>query len=310
MKKLKFNKTGLIAKKNMSGYLFVAPFIIGILFFFLPSILDSLWYGFNDVKIDFSQITKTFVGIKNFQEALMEDVSFRVILLKAVKGMLLDTLIILIFSFFIANILNQKFIGRGVARMIFFLPVILTTGMVAAAEAGNGIFNAMTSVVGSATEAVDEFDKLGFAGNFSLEHFLMSSGISSSFTSVILYAVQNTYAIINSSGVQILIFISALQAISPSVFEAAKVEGATKWEEFWKITFPMLTPVIFVNIIYSIVDTFTNPVYGVMEYTRGIAFVKGRFGYASAISWLYFAIILFILGVITLVVTKRIHYLD
>ena len=132
-----------------------------------------------------------------------------------------------------------------------------------------------------------------------------SANLNSNITDVIVYAVENTYSVVNSSGVQILIFISALQAIPSSLFEASKVEGATKWEEFWKITFPMLTPMILVNIVYTIIDSFTNPKYEVLQYILDNSFTNSKgIGYACAMSWMI------CLGIICGVLSKRIHYLD
>lgn len=298
----------LAGQKSLYGYIFIIPFLIGFIAFFLPSVIDSLIYAFNDVKIDYSKINKTFIGFKNFKDSLLVDVNFRVYLTSAIKGMLLDALIVIIFSFFIANILNQKFIGRTIARVVFFLPVILSTGLVASVEfgAGRDLYNAM-ALAGENTGMVG---RLGGPILFNLKELLLSSGINSNISGAIVYAVSNTYNVVNASGVQILVFISALQAINPSIFEATKVEGATKWEEFWKITFPILTPMIFVNIVYSIVDTFTNPIYGVMSYIRDQAFISGRIGYASALSWIYFVIVMLTLGIITKIISKRISYLD
>lgn len=135
-------------------------------------------------------------------------------------------------------------------------------------------------------------------------------GLPASMVTIIQTIVSNMYDILNSSGVQILIFLSALQAINPSVFEAAKVEGATKWEEFWKITFPMLTPSLLVCVVYTIISTFTNPIYGVMDYIQDKAFSSGQMGYASALSWIYFIIIIVVLGVVAGIISKRVTYLD
>jgi ABC-type sugar transport system permease subunit len=126
----------------------------------------------------------------------------------------------------------------------------------------------------------------------------------------VIYAIDNTYSIVNSSGVQILIFLSALQSISPSIFESAKVEGATKWEEFWKITFPILTPMILVSTVYTIIDSFTNPRYRVLEYIRENAFASNRLGFASAMAWIFFLIIAVIIWMVFGLVSRRVHYLD
>lgn len=303
--KNKKNRIGLTERKNIKGYFFVLPFICGLVFIFLPSVIESLVYSFNKVTIAFGHIEMESVGMDNYIKAVTEDVGFREKLLSALKGITLDLLIVLVFSFFIANILNQKFIGRGAARMIFFLPVILSTGIVASVQVSNSSLIDMGTMGALSNEA----DKMGGLGAlFDMESFLMSSGLNSSLTSGIVYAIENTYNVINSSGVQILIFLSALQSISPSIFEAAHMEGATKWEEFWKITFPMISPMIFVAIVYTVVDTFTNPAYGLLDYIQDMAFGSSQMGYASAMSWIFFVIVMIFLGIITLLTSKRIRY--
>lgn len=300
----------LTVRKNRVGYVFVAPFIIGLVTIFIPTIIDSLRYSFGNVSIKFDSVETQFTGWSNFVYAFGVDIYYRQILLEAVQGMLLDTLIILLFSFFIANVLNQKFIGRGAARTIFFLPVILSAGIVSAAENGNMAMSMYESSSNNASAVAGAFGGGGLSAFFDLEGLISSINISPELVDTILYAVDNTYKIVNSSGVQILIFISALQSINPSVFEAAKVEGATKWEEFWKITFPLLTPMILVNIVYTVVDSFTNPAYRVLSYIQTQAFESNKLGYASALSWVYFLIVLVVLGVVWKLISRRIHYLE
>ena len=300
----------LTVRKNRVGYVFVAPFIIGLVTIFIPTIIDSLRYSFGNVSIKFDSVETQFTGWSNFVFAFGVDIYYRQILLEAVQGMLLDTLIILLFSFFIANVLNQKFIGRGAARTIFFLPVILSAGIVSAAENGNMAMSMYESSSNNASAVAGAFGGGGLSAFFDLEGLISSINISPELVGTILYAVDNTYKIVNSSGVQILIFISALQSINPSVFEAAKVEGATKWEEFWKITFPLLTPMILVNIVYTVVDSFTNPAYRVLSYIQTQAFESNKLGYASALSWVYFLIVLVVLGVVWKLISRRIHYLE
>lgn len=301
---------GLVAKKGLSGYLFILPFLIGVAFIFLPAVVQSFIYSLNTVTIELDGIKTEYVGFKNYYDAFMTDTQFRVILMTATKGILVDTAIIILFSFFIANVLNQKFIGRGVTRMIFFLPVILSVGIVANMEEANAAYNAM-GIVGE--ETAGGFDQLGMGAMFSTAMVLSNLGLPTSISSFIMTTINNTYNIVNSSGVQILLFLSALQGISPSLFEAAKVEGATKWEEFWKITFPMLTPMLLVNVVYTIIDTFINPNYGVMSYVQGKMYSTGSaagMGFAAAVSWIYFAIILVVLGVVTAIISKRVSYLE
>lgn len=310
MRQGKVNIKKLMKRKNRQGYFFVMPFIIGLAFVFVPTIAYSLIYSFSDVQINFNDVSSAFVGWRNYTDAFMVDVNFRQILLDAIKGMLGDTLIILMFSFFIANVLNQKFLGRGLARTIFFLPVILATGIVASAEAGNMLMNLYQASSNTGDAVASAFNSGGMSSFFNLKEMISSSNISPKLTNGILYAISNTYSIVNSSGVQILIFISALQSINPSIFEAVKVEGATKWEEFWKITFPILTPMILVNIVYTVVDSFTNPKYRILEYIQSQAFDNNRMGYSSALSWIFFVVILVVMGVMWGTISKRIQYLD
>lgn len=300
---------GLTERKNLKGYIFIMPFIIGLGLIFLPALFNSIRYAFSTVKINYADVKVSYTGWVNFTRPFTEDTNFIELMRNAMQGMLLDLVIITFFSFFIANILNQKFAGRGLARTIFFLPVLLATGIIAAADTNNmamDFFKSATNTGGSIASAFTN----GSSSFFDLKEMLMNANIGRSFAENILYAINNTYDIVNSSGVQILIFLSALQSIPPSIFEASKVEGATKWEEFWKITFPMLTPMILVNIVYTVVDSFANPKYKVLTYIRQTAFDNNQMGYASALAWFYFIAILLILGVIWGVIAKRIQYLD
>ena len=304
MKKRKLFSISLTTRKGMYGYVFISPLLVGLLFIFLPCLVQSFYYAFCDVQVGFNDVSTSFIGFGNFKSAFLSDVSYREILLETIRGTIIDTIIILSFSFFMASILNQKFVGRGLARAIFFLPVILSTGIVAAVDTStaSAIAESAGSAVGSA------FGGDSFSSFFDLETMLLSMNLPEGITSIIVYAVDNTYSVVNRSGVQILIFLSALQGIPASVFEASKMEGATKWEEFWKITFPMITPMILVNTVYTIIDSFTNPSYGMLEYVQKQMFSLNKMGYASAVSWVYFLIILIVLLCVFKITSKRIIY--
>lgn len=292
--------------QTWSGYLFISPFLIGVVFIFLPSLVESFRYSFNDVKIELEGMVQTLAGWENYRYAFLVDPDYRVLLVNGARGMVVDTILIMIFSFFVANILNQRFIGRSFARTVFFLPVILATGIVASITDNADIFNPMTIT----STTTGQFGSAGLTTLFSLRTFLYQMSLNDTVSTAVIYAVNNTYNIVNSSGVQILVFLAALQSISPSIFEASKVEGASKWEEFWKITFPIITPMIFVNIVYTIIDSFTNPIYGIMDYIRNQAFGAARIGYASALSWIYFAVILLVLGLSSWIFSRRMTYLE
>lgn len=296
-----------IGRVNNAGYLFVLPFLIGLAYFFLPAVWQSMVYMFSAVKIELGNVDVQFTGAANFKEMFLVDTKFRELLLNGVRAMLFDTIQILIFSFFIAAILTQDFIGRSAARAVFFMPVILSGGVMAAAIASaatgrynpGAIYGAVSSEFGSSGTAL-----------FDLQGFMLSVIPNETMTGIVSRAVNSTFTVINSSGVQILIFLTALHSISPSIFEASKVEGASKWEEFWKITFPMITPMIFVNIVYTVIDSFTNPAYGIYDYIRTQAFSMGKMGLASAMSWVYFVITMALLGIVALVSKRYTVYLD
>ena len=295
-------------KKNMAGDFFTMPVIIGLIFIFLPALVQSLIYAFCDVKIDFGDIQTEWIGIQNFYDAFLSDSEFIVLFVNAIRGMFFDSAVIILFSFFMSNVLNQKFAGRGICRVIFFLPVVLSMGIVADMEDANTMFNAMSALDESASASA--FDQLGMAAMFSISRMMEVMGLPMAMSNIIGTVLSNMYGILNASGVQILIFLSALQSISPSVFEAAKMEGATKWEEFWKITFPMLTPSLLVCVVYTVISTFTNPTYGVMDYVESQAFSSGKLGYASAVSWVYFVTVIVVLGIAAGIISKRVTYLD
>ena len=299
----------LSEKKNMAGYVFILPVVIGMIFIFLPALVNSLIYAFNNVTIGMGGVNMEPVGIQNFKDAFFTDANFIPVFISGIRGMFFDSAVIILFSFFMSNVLNQKFKGRGICRVIFFLPVVLSVGIVAEMEDANEMFNAMNGSLEEAS-ATGTFDQIGLSTLFNVAGLLQLMEVAASMTNMIGSVLTNMYGILNASGVQILIFLSALQSISPSVFEAAKMEGATKWEEFWKITFPMLTPSLLVCVVYTVISTFTNPVYGIMDYIQAQGFSGAKYGYASALSWIYFVVVIVVLGLATGIISKRVTYLD
>lgn len=297
MKKQKRFNLALKDRTALYGYLFVLPVLIGVIFIFFPNLLLSIRYAFSDVTISFSNVSTTFVGLGNFKRAFLEDTVYRQILLKTLKGASVDTIIILSFSFFVSTLLNQEFKGRAIARTIMFMPIVLSTGIILSTDVS----------LAESMETVGEEVSV-FATYFDLEKLLLSFNLPSSITGIIVYAVDGTYSILSRSGVQIMVFLSALQGISPSVFEAAKMEGASKWEEFWKITFPMIMPMILVNAIYTVIDSFVQPSYGMLDYVKYYMFGANDMGYASAVAWIYFILILIILVCLFKVTSKHIEY--
>ncbi|MDE6091534.1 MAG: sugar ABC transporter permease, partial [Ruminococcus sp.] len=218
--------------------------------------------------------------------------------------MLVETLwktpLIIIFSLFIAVILNQKFKGRTLARAVFFLPVIIVTGPV-------------YKIISNDIETSGNNDVSQFSTMLSTDligellEFLGVYGISDKMSSMISAVADNIFGIVWNSGIQIIIFLASLQNIPVSAREAAQIEGATSWEYFWKITFPYISPFILVNTIFTVIDSFTSPLNTVMERISDMR-NEWAFGEASAMSWIYFIIVMSAIGIIVFIADKFVFY--
>ena len=298
-KKIRKKSVSLDKKKARAGYLFVLPFIIGFLLIYIPIIFDSIRYSFNEIEILRSGgFELHFVGFDNYVKAITQDSSFVDTLWKGIGTLFLEIPAIVIFSLFVAIILNQKMAGRAAFRAIFFIPVILATGLISDIEASTGIVDQMGSGdsidmgtgQNQVSEIVDAMDiKKLFSGMIVGEELLK----------YVADLVNNIYDIVNRCGVQMLIFLSGLQSISPSIYESCTMEGASAWETFWKITLPMISPMILVNAVYTIIDALTTSSNGVMSYIAGV-YSNGSDGQvlSSAMSWMYFLLVILIVAAV------------
>ncbi|MBE6903060.1 MAG: sugar ABC transporter permease [Ruminococcaceae bacterium] len=287
-------RSGLETKNRRAAFLFTVPFLIGFVFFFFIPIFRSIIMSVSKVTLE-NGIQYDFIGFENYQYLFNKDPSFIPNLGNTIIGILSELFLIIIFSFFIANILTQNFKGRLLARAIFFLPVIIASGVIMGYITGDA--NSQ-EIMQSATKTGSQFQAT------VMQNILLNANMSSDIVNIIISTLNNIFEIPWKSGIQILIFMSGLQAISPSIKEAAKVEGATGWEFFWKITFPLLMPVLELNIIYSIIDGFTdlsNPIVKqIFEYSS-----KLDYSYSSTIAWTYFAIIFVIIVAVYLSIRKK-----
>jgi ABC-type sugar transport system permease subunit len=303
----KQNKLSLTieGRSALTGYLFLLPFLIGFLAFMFYPILESLLMVFNRVRIDIVRngFAMEFTGLENIKRVVMVDQVFNRMLVEEIWRMLLIVPAIIIFSLFVALILNQEFKARGFVRAIFFLPVILSSGVMIGLETNNSLLNSMA-------EIIKEGNLMKSSITGVLEDILVTEGAASDFMKYIFVIVNQIYDIAMASGIQIIIFLSALQTIPPSMFEAAKIEGSTGWECFWKITFPMISPLILVNVVYSVVDYFLRTDNRVMEKINVTLMQNMDFGFATAMAWVYFLAVIIILGAVIAVIAKRIYYYD
>ena len=208
----------------------------------------------------------------------------------------------MVFSFFVALILNQKFKGRALVRAIFFLPVILSSGVILGVEYDNSLLASVQSMVEETTSTTSITD--------AIENILVTSGIGVSAFETVFEIVDGIYDVAIASGIQIIIFLSGLQTISSNMYEAAAIEGCTAWESLWKITFPMISSLFLVNWIYTIVDFCMRSDNEVLDKISEQMIAHINYGFASAMSWIYFVIVIAIIGVSSLIISKGVYYYD
>jgi ABC-type sugar transport system permease subunit len=292
-------------KKNaIAGYLFISPFILGFLVFMFYPMLESLRMVFSDVSLDLAnhRYVMEFSGLGNFHRVFTVDHEFNRLLTEELLKMAAYVPAILVFSFFVSLILNQKFKGRGFVRSVFFLPVILSAGVMLGLENSNILLGEMRAYVQQSNEMTSTITSV-------LEEILITGGAMDDFLYYVIQIVNQIYHIALASGMQIIIFLSGLQTISPSMYEASKIEGATAWESFWKITFPMISSLILVNLIYSIIDYFIRSDNTVMiKVTQEIA--KLDYGFSSAMAWAYFIVVIVIVGILAAIISRRVYYYE
>ena len=303
-KKTKKRKiVSLDKKKARAGWFFVLPFIIGCILIYIPVIFDSFIYSVAEVEnIRGGGYELHFVGIENYRAAFFDDPNFAQTLVKGLQQLIFDVPAIVIFSLFMAVLLNQKMMGRAFFRAVFFVPVILSTGLMESIEAidiseevemGEGEKSATAEIV----SAMD------------IEVLFSYMKIGTGLVEYVTQLINSIYNIVNRSGVQMLIFLSGLQSISPAIYEACSIDGASGWETFWKVTFPMISPMILVNGVYTIIDSFTSESNLVMTYINGV-YGSGSNGnvLSTAMAWTYFTIVILIISAVAALFSAYVFY--
>ena len=302
MKKQKNKLAGLQKRKAISGYLFISPFIFGFLVFMLKPLLQSLWMSFCNVELGAANFNPIFAGIVNYTYAFTVDPEYNRLLVEEIARMMVYSLAIIVFSFFVALILNQKFKGRALVRAIFFLPVILSSGVILGLETDNQLMAALEQTIEQTTSNISITAKM--------EDILSTAGFGVRAFEKVFEIIDNIYDVAIASGIQIIIFLSGLQTISSSMYEAAEIEGCTKWESLWKITFPMISSLFLVNWIYTVIDFCMRSDNEVIEKIQDVMISQMKYGLASAMSWVYFVLILAFIGISSLIISRGVYYYD
>ncbi len=293
---------GLQLRKARAGYLFISPFIIGFLVFMVKPLFQSLYMSFCEVELGAANFNPIWNGIANYKDAFLVDPEFNRLLVEEITRMMVYSLAIIVFSFFMALILNQEFHGRALVRAIFFLPVILSSGVIIGLESNNQLMANLANTIEQTTE--------GVSITAALEDILRTSGVGVRAFETVFDIIDHIYDVAIASGIQIIIFLSGLQTIPASMYEAADIEGCTKWESLWKITFPMISSLFLVNWIYTVVDFSMRSDNQVIEKIQKVMIEQLRYGPASAMSWVYFLLILAFIGITSLVISRGVYYYD
>ena len=286
-------------RKSLIGLLCVSPWIIGFLCLYLYPLVQSVHYSLSDLTFQAGTLNVRFVGWENYKTAFLSDPVFVRILTATLKDMLYQVPIILIYSMIVALLLNHKFRGRAVMRSIFFLPVIIATGVVMNIMKTDTVSMLMMSDAGSSSMfKADMFQTM-----------LQETGVESSVVNAVIDAANNIFDLSWRSGIQILLFLAGLQSVPRPLYEASAMDGCTAWERYWKVTFPIMTPILMINLIYTIVDHFTSfdnaVMQSIMEYSSQL-----KYAYSSTLAWIYFAAIIGILLLAAFLMRRRMSYLD
>ena len=266
-------------RRAKTGVFFTMPWIIGALALLVYPLFYSIRLAFSTVT-DVVSKTYAFAGFANFKIAF-ENEDFLKMLKNTSIDAIVNTPLIIVFSLLIALALNQKFGMRAMFRTLFFLPVLL----------GNGYI--MQQLLGM---NVSE-NAMQVARGILLPEELIKT-LPSALTAVISDFFTRITIILWKSGVQIIIFLAGLQGIPGTLYEAAYMDSASPWESFWFITLPMITPMLLLNAVYTVISAFAGSDNQILTYINDLAFTYTQWEYASAVSWIYFSVIILLLVII------------
>lgn len=285
----------LEARLGRSGFLFTLPWLIGFAVFFAVPLLQSILFSFSKVTIDVSGFVSEWVGIENYKQVFTVDPDYFDNYKQSLSGFLYRVPIIIVLSFALAIILNQKFHGRLLARAIFFMPTIIASGVVMGAFSVDVAANSGISASSGGAY---------FGSAIDFGEILMDMGLPLTITETVSSYIEDISSLIWNCGIQIILFISGLQAIPPQLYEVSEVEGANGWEEFWFITFPMMTNILIVTLAYTIIDVMTSKDNLLISQAYRLITNNQTYDMSAAMLWGYFPIIGVIIALAFLLINK------
>lgn len=303
----KKKKIGLTRHRARLGYAFICPFIIGFIFFMIKPLYQSLTMSLSAVDVSVNGFVMEWNNYGNYIRAFTVDPEFNRLLLTSIATMFYRSLATIVFSFFVALLLNQKFKGRALVRSIFFLCVILSSGVLVGLEYNNALLSQLKATI----------EEQGNSNTITvvLEEILVSNtggvnGVSGKLFKTLFEIIDSIYDVAMASGIQIIIFLSGLQNIPPSMYEAADMEGCTSWERLWKITVPMVSPLLSVCWVYTIIDFFTKTDNAIMKKINDVMIGQLNYGFSSALAWIYFIVVMALIGLTSLLISKVVYNYD
>lgn len=279
------NNFSLEKRRSLCGYVFTAPWIIGFGVFMLLPLLINLIMSFSKI-VNALNLQMKFVGWNNYIRLFKTDVNFLPAFFDTLKNTFLWTPFILVFALFLAILLNRNIRFKGVFRVIFFMPVLLGTGYI------------MQQVSGAANilQMPDDIK--------SMIQYYFSKDLADFFNQLLTQIMKMFW----QTGIQVVIFLSGLQSIPDSYYEAARVDNGNNWDCFWKITLPMLSPVILLNLIYTIIDNFRSTDNKIAALIVNMVFKNADYEYGAAMGWVYFTVTILIVGLVFLIMRRFITY--
>ncbi len=264
-------------RNSLEALMFLSPWIIGTCVFFLNAIFSSIRLSFSEI-VQLRGFVMEWIGFKNYEHIFMYDINFMPTFISVVTDTLINTPLVLVFSLIIAMLINQPVPGKGFFRTCFFIPVLLGSGYVMA--------------------QLLEIDATGSVGVGIALPQVLQEMLGTTLVATIQPFLDRITLILWNSGVQIILFLAGLQGISSSLYEAAKCDGATQWEMFWKITLPMISPIILLNFVYTMVMYFTSSDNDLVSYILDQVFENTQFSRGAAMGWVYFLFVFVLCGVV------------
>ncbi len=300
---MKKGKMTLAKRRAITGFVFISPWLIGFLIFYVRSIIMTVQFSFSEITLGDNGYVRKYNGMRNFKYLFTENGTFSKTLVESIGNIYIDVPLVVIFSLLMAILLNQKFTGRMILRAVYFLPVIMGSAAIsdainmASAKMYGGLNAQSTEIVSAASTGIDV--------NYYLNLF-KDIGLPDAILDYVVNAVSRLSEVVSMSGIQIVIFIAALQSISGALYEVARIEGATTYETFWKVTFPMVMPHIITCFVYTVVDAFANS--EIVKLSYDTIFNMNHYDYGSAICLISTVIVCLIMFLVVSLIQKKTFY--